>query len=77
MFFAAKKAESRGKSSRKRKTNPNENFNGFMGSFTNKWDKNRQKDGLRAANGEKNNCAPGANNSFVLQRRLFVGIISL
>lgn len=59
------------------KTNPNENFNGFMGSFTNKWDKNRRKDGLRAANDKKNNCAPGANNSFVLQRRFFVGIISL
>ena len=58
MFFAAKKAGSRGKSRRKRKTNPNENFNGFMGSFTNKWDKNRQKDGLRAANDKKNNCAP-------------------
>jgi hypothetical protein len=48
-----------------------------MGSFTNKWDKNRQKDGLRAANDKKNNCAPGANNSFVLQRCFFVGIISL
>ena len=77
MFFCCKKAGSRGKSRRKRKTNPNENFNGFMGRFTNKWDKNRRKDGLRAANDKKNNCAPGANNSFVLQRRFFVGIISL